>query len=269
MNENERGSTAAPLAQSPFGSSAIRVLHVEDDPICREWIAGQLAERGFVVRSFTDATCLADGLVFSEADIILLNWNIPGLSGIELLMELRQSGVTLPVVFLTSHVEKANEKLAFERGAVDFIDKARGVEILVSRLRLVSKTGHPAPVAQTDGLMVGGRLVLRRANNRAYWDGVDVGLTVGQYKITYLLASNAGRHVTFRAIYDRLRYVGFQGGIGDDGYRTNVRSAVKKVRNKFREYDPTFVEIENYRGFGYRWADTSVATWSPPSEKQP
>jgi two-component system response regulator ChvI len=162
MNENERGSTAAPLAQSPFGSSALRVLHVEDDPICRERIAGQLAEHGFVVRSFTDATCVA-GLVFSEADVILLDWDIPGVSGIELLMELRQSGVTLPVVFLTSHVEQANEKLVFERGAVDFIDRARGVEILVSRLRLVSKTGQPAPFTQTDGLMVGGRLVLRRA----------------------------------------------------------------------------------------------------------
>ena len=217
-----------------------------------------------MVRGYGDAKSLADGLGFREADILLLDWDMPSVSGVELLLELRQSGVTLPVVFLTSHADQVNEKLAFERGAVDFIDKVRGVDILASRLRLVSKTGHSAPLAQTDELMRG-RLVLRPANNRAYWDGVDVGLTLGEYKITHLLTSNAGRYLTSRAIYDRLRYVGFQGGIGDDGYRTNVRSAVRKVRNKFRECDPTFVQIENYSRFGYRWADTSPANLEPAS----
>jgi CheY-like chemotaxis protein len=66
----------------------ITVIHVEDDPLCRETIADQLAEQGFVVRSFADATSLADG---SEADIILLDWHLPGVSGIELLVELRRS----------------------------------------------------------------------------------------------------------------------------------------------------------------------------------
>jgi two-component system response regulator ChvI len=244
--------------------SGIRILFVEDDVTYCANLVTELSERGFVVSSFTDVAWLLRSLDGSvESDIILLEWKLLKTSGIDLLLQLRERGVNLPVVFLTSHVQQANEKLAFERGAVDFIDKARGVEILARRLRLVSKTGRPAPVAQIDELMVGGRLVLRRLNNRAYWDGVDVNLTVGEYKITHLLASNAGRHVTFRAIYDCLRYVGFQGGIGDDGYRTNVRSAVKKVRNKFRQYDQTFVEIENYRGFGYRWVETSVATSSP------
>jgi two-component system response regulator ChvI len=52
--------------------------------------------------------------------------------------------VSLPVVFLTSHADPAYEKLAFERGALDFIDKTRGVEFL--RLRLVSGPGKRLPV---------------------------------------------------------------------------------------------------------------------------
>jgi two-component system response regulator ChvI len=67
------------------------------------------------------------------------------------------------------------------------------------------------------------------------------------------LASNVGRYVTYRAIYDRLRYEGFAAGNGPDGYRMNVRSTIKRIRNKFRERDSTFDEIENYTGFGYRW----------------
>jgi two-component system, OmpR family, response regulator ChvI len=42
-------------------------------------------------------------------------------------------------------------------------------------------------------------------------------------------------------------------GNGADGYRANVRSAIKRIRNKFRDVDPTFDKIENYAGFGYCW----------------
>jgi two-component system, OmpR family, response regulator ChvI len=67
------------------------------------------------------------------------------------------------------------------------------------------------------------------------------------------LASNVGRYVTYRAIYGRLHYEDFIAGAGADGYRANVRSAIKRIRNKLRSFDPTFDEIENYTGFGYCW----------------
>jgi two-component system response regulator ChvI len=85
------------------------------------------------------------------------------------------------------------------------------------------------------------------------WNGVDVDLTLGEYNIVYLLASKAGSFVTYRAVYDRLRFEGFIAGSGTDGFRANVRSAIKRIRNKFRACDPTFDEIENYTGFGYCW----------------
>jgi len=132
MNANEPGETEPGQANqqsAELGRDLIRVLHVEDDPNCREAIADQLSDHGFVVRSFADAISLADGLaVSSEADIILLDWDLPDVSGIELLVELRQCGVNLPVVFLTGYGFTAQENLAFETGAVDFIDKAGGVK---------------------------------------------------------------------------------------------------------------------------------------------
>jgi two-component system, OmpR family, response regulator ChvI len=101
--------------------------------------------------------------------------------------------------------------------------------------------------------MICGKLLLRPDVSRVYWNDVDLSLTLGEYNIVHLLASNVGRYVTYRAIYDRLHYEGFIAGSGDDGYRANVRSAIKRIRNKFREYDPAFVEIENYAAFGYCW----------------
>ena len=101
--------------------------------------------------------------------------------------------------------------------------------------------------------MTCGKLLLRPDISRAYWKDADLGLTLGEYNIVCLLASNVGRYVTYRAIYDRLHYEGFIAGDGADGYRANVRSAIKRIRSKFRSFDPTFDEIENYNGFGYCW----------------
>jgi two-component system response regulator ChvI len=88
---------------------------------------------------------------------------------------------------------------------------------------------------------------------RAYWNDVDLDLTLGEYNIVHLLASNVGRYVTYRKVYDRLHYEGFIAGTGPEGYRANVRSAIKRIRNKFRDLDPTFDKVENYTGFGYCW----------------
>jgi DNA-binding response OmpR family regulator len=97
MNENVPGDIEPGRANqriAELGRDLIRVLHVEDDPNCREAIADQLSDHGFVVRSFADAFSLADGLaVSSEADIILLDWDLPDISGIEVLVALRRCGV--------------------------------------------------------------------------------------------------------------------------------------------------------------------------------
>jgi two-component system response regulator ChvI len=256
-NENEQGKTVGANQQkAELGRELIKVLHVEDDPNCREAIADQLSDHGFVVRSFADAMSLADGLAASsEADIILLDWDLPSVSGIELLVDLRRCGWNLPVVFLTGYAFTTQENLAFESGAVDFIDKARGVEILASRLRRLVMAPKSAPARPS--LVVCGKLILNPNVGRAYWNDCDVGLTLVEYNIVHLLASKAGRWVTYRAIYDRVHYEGFVGGTGEDGYRMNVRGIIKRIRKKFLQHDETFAEIENFIGLGYRWANTT------------
>jgi hypothetical protein len=92
--------------------------------------------------------------------------------------------------------------------------------------------------------MICGKLLLRPNVSRAYWDAADLGLTLGEYNIVRLLASSVGRYVTYRAIYDELHYEGFIAGSGADGYRANVRSAIKRIRNKIRDFDPSFDEIK-------------------------
>ena len=84
-------------------------------------------------------------------------------------------------------------------------------------------------------------------------ESFDVDLTVGEFRIVHLLARNVGQYVGYRAIYDEVRHRGFISGNGENGYRTNVRSAVKRIRRKFEKHDPHFDEIHNFMAFGYVW----------------
>jgi two-component system, OmpR family, response regulator ChvI len=255
-------------------AAPIRVLLVEDDEDYREIVGSELSWRGFAVRSFADGASLLGSLdTVTDADIIVLDWRLPNISGIDLLPQLRQRGVNLPVVFLTSHPQIDNENEAFARGAIDFIDKMRGVEILARRLRLVA--GKPAATPYPEKPIVCGKLVLSPSAGRACWNEVDVGLTVGEYDIVHFLASNVGNYETYRAIYDLQYYEGFVAGQGAQGYRTNVRSSIKRIRRKFCEVDSTFSEIQNSPSRGYRWRGLTVPAEcgmpvapSPPSPTQ-
>jgi two-component system, OmpR family, response regulator ChvI len=261
---------ANPTNQERKTDQPIRIILVEDDEDYREIVASELSWHGFAVRSFADGASLLGSLVITpDADVIVLDWRLPNISGIDLLPLLRQRGVNLPVVFLTSHPQPANEKLAFERGALDFIDKTRGVEILARRLRLVADM--PAATPHAEKPIVCGKLVLSPSAGRAYWNEVDVGLTVSEYDIVHFLASNVGDYETYRAIYDVQYYEGFVAGQGDQGYRTNVRSSIKRIRRKFCEVDSTFSEIQNSQSRGYRWRGLTMmaergmpVTPSPP-----
>jgi two-component system response regulator ChvI len=69
------------------------------------------------------------------------------------------------------------------------------------------------------------------------------------------LVSKAGSDVSYRELYDMVHGEGFAAGAGEIGYRTNVRAFIKRIRQKFKDADADFSQIENYPGFGYRWGD--------------
>ncbi|HEX4506747.1 MAG TPA: response regulator transcription factor [Alphaproteobacteria bacterium] len=241
------------------GPEAVRAILVDDDELYREAISGELEFHGFTVSAFpTGELMLAHLETGASAEVIVLDWKLESGLGIDLLPLLHQRGVHLPVVFLTGMPAVAAEYAALDLGAVDFVDKARGTAILAKRLRLIVQAYRAQPQADAgvQGMgepLVSGKLTLNVDNARAYWDGVDVQLTLTEFKIVFLLAAREGEYVTYRSVYDSVRYSGFVAGSGEEGFRTNVRSSIKRIRNKFRALDDGFSDIENYPAFGYRW----------------
>jgi two-component system, OmpR family, response regulator ChvI len=251
----DNSSLAAGFADVAESAGIIRLIFVDDDDDYREAVGAELAERGFLVSGFADGASMLEFLAGGGcADIIVLDWSLPVISGVDLLQKLKRKGIVMPVVFLTGRGSLAHENMAFDLGALDFVDKTRGVEILAKRLRLIVEAGKRPPAADPGGEVLHcGRLMLKPYISRAYWDDVDVNLTLTEFNIVRLLASTVGAHVTYRAVYDCMHYAGFIAGSGEDGYRTNVRSSIKRIRNKFRAIDADFAEIENFPSFGYRW----------------
>src|SRR5262245_29608193 len=112
-----------------------RVLLVEDDDDFREALVGNLVDRGFSVEHFSNGLSLLRTVERClEADIVVLDWNLPDIPGIDVLLELRRRGIAAPVVFLTGYSVTTNESRALDAGASDFVGKERGVDVLVRRL---------------------------------------------------------------------------------------------------------------------------------------
>jgi len=232
----------------------IRLILVDDDDLYREAVGGELSDYGFEVVDFDDSQPLYDYFAAGQsADVIILDWNLPTTNGIDILPQLRRQGVMIPVIILTAMAGTNYEMTALDRGALDFIDKSRGVPVLAKRVQLIAEAAKSPPDTPTEETLEIGELTLRPRLCRAYWRGTDVNLTVTEFNIIRRLVDNAGDHVSYRAIYDCVHHCGFIAGSGEDGYRTNVRSSVKRIRNKFRAIDPNFMEIENFPAFGYCW----------------
>src|ERR1700682_3429294 len=239
------------LLASASEPDAIRILLIEDGVIDRGFLADELSKQGFAVQTVASLSGAPDAA--RDADVNVLHCDRAKISSIELLVKLRRLGVNVPVVLLTGEALPSHECLALDNGAVDVISKSRGSGVLGRRLKSVVKASNCTDQPRSGGPMICGKLLLRPDVSRVYWNGVDLSLTLGEYNRVHLLASKVGRYVTYRAIYYRLRHEGFIAGDGPDGYRANVRSAIKRIRNKFRALDPTFDKIENYTGFGYCW----------------
>jgi len=244
-----------------------RVVLVDDDDLFRESLGLNLAEEGFEVIDFANGETALEYFQSGEtADAVLLDWRMPGIDGLGVLQALREARIETPIVFLTMLGEEIYEEAALKWGAVDFIDKSRRLSIILKRLKLI--TDGPKVQGASEGEGAGspvlrlGPLELRSDIRRAFWRDNQVDLTLTEFAIVHYMVLRPGADVTYRQIYDLVRGKDFVAGYGPDGYRSNVRSFIKRIRKKFREVDSEFDHIDNYPGFGYRWREEGDEGWA-------
>jgi two-component system response regulator ChvI len=237
-------------------SNALRVVIIDDDELFSEALGLNLNDEGYEVTSFSSIGALEFFDSGGTTDVVLLNWRGPGIKGADVLHSLRRAANSTPMIFLTVLGEDVCEEAVLEGGAFDFIDELRRLSILVQRRRLTAEGARRVPQAesqQSGGVLHLGRLELRFDINRAMWAGKPIDLTLTEFKILALLARRTGEDVSYREIYDLVHGKNFAAGYGDEGYRPNVRTFIKRIRKKLRAVDPDHEHIQNYAGFGYRY----------------
>jgi two-component system response regulator ChvI len=235
------------------------VVLVDDDTLFLKTFGANLERAGYRISTFSDPTVAVqaaqnDASTDAAIDAYVLDWHMPRMDGLELLNRLRAAGITAPIMFLTSLNQPLFEEMALEHGAVEFVEKTRSPAVIIKRLELVIAGARlrdrPVPAANTIDI---GQLALKTDAKRAHWQGREVPLSLGEFEVVALLAGKPGVDVSYREIYNTVQTEGFVAGQGAEGYRTNVRALIKRIRRKFTETDPAFAALENYPGFGYRW----------------
>ncbi|TIC79282.1 response regulator transcription factor [Nocardioides sp. GY 10127] len=178
----------------PPDQPAPRVLLAEDDPRLGLVLEQALSEAGWEVTLVGDG-----GAAWAEAsepgahDVLLLDWMLPGRSGVDVVRALRADGVTTPAMVLTARDQVPDRVQGLDAGADDYLTKPFDLEELLARLRALHRRGA-TPVA-ADVLACGG-LALDPAARVVTRDGAPVELTAREFDLLHLLLRAQGAVVT-------------------------------------------------------------------------
>ena len=225
-----------------------RILIVEDEEALTLLLRYNLEAEGFAVQHAERGDEADLALREAVPDLVLLDWMLPGLSGIELCRRIRARRETerLPVIMLTARGEEGDRIRGLSTGADDYIVKPFSVPELVARVRALLRRAKPAHLADT---LTAGDIALDRATHRVRRGGRDIHLGPTEFKLLEYLMQSAGRVFSREQLLD--------GVWGHDVYideRTvDVHvGRLRKAINGPREGDP----IRTVRGSGYSFDET-------------
>ncbi|MEM7216125.1 MAG: phosphate regulon transcriptional regulator PhoB [Pseudomonadota bacterium] len=224
-----------------------KVMVVEDEDALAELLRYNLEASGYDVEVQTRGDDAELRLRETVPDLLLLDWMLPGLSGIELCrrIRLRSETESLPVIMLTARSEESDRVRGLSTGADDFVVKPFSVPELMARVKAMLRRSNPSKVSS---LLKAGDIELDREIRRAYRNGREVRLGPTEYKLLEFLMSTPGR------VYSREQLL--DGVWGNDKYvdERTVDVHIGRLRRavcRGRETDP----IRTVRGAGYSLDD--------------
>ena len=236
----------------------MKALLVDDDPSFRHLVSLALQEAGVQhVAATTSAEALAiltesDGERF---DLVLLDQELPGMKGQELLQLLRQRGDDIPVVLCTVHEEPDEKIRALRAGADDYIVKPFEFSELVARVKAVIRRSRGAQPIRVGSLVID---PLRRV---VECDGKPLDLTPREFELFYVLAQAQERTVSRKELLRRVWDIRFEPG-------TNfIQVHISRLRTKLGKVEGS--RIHTVRGRGYRLLSRPNAELADPQDQLP
>jgi DNA-binding response OmpR family regulator len=227
---------------------SIRVLVVEDEKNLVALLRKYLEREGFEVHEALDGPAAIDAVGLAEPDVVVLDWMLPGLDGMEVLRELRRSSEAY-VIMLTSRTEEVDRIVGLSTGADDYLTKPFSPGELVARIRAMlrrPRTGN-SEAAEEDAPMKFGELTIDLGRREVRLGEEQVSLTALQFDLLATLASRPGLVFSRRQLLERVWGDDYFGG--DHVVDVHVANLRKKV-----EDDPSSPRyVQTVRGVGYRF----------------
>ena len=231
---------------------------VDDEQSILTSVSLALEAEGYNVDTYKNGVEALQGLESKEYDLGLFDIKMPKMDGNELLNKLRASKKIdlreLPIIFLTSKDQEQDEIIGLRMGAADYIKKPFSQKLLNERIRTVLRihTNRKKDNSQNHegkSNIKKGNLELDELKQLCFWKNQVIELTVAEFNLIKSLSQYPGvvkdRNQLMDAMYGDTIYV-------DD--RT-IDSHIKRLRKKFKSYDPNFDQIRTRYGSGYSWRE--------------
>ena len=177
------------------------ILVIYDEPAIRDMLQIALDAAGFKVGLAEDAKQAYPIIIDTPPDLILLDWMMPGTSGIELLRRLRRDEINVPVIMLTAKVEEASKISGLDSGADDYIAKPFSPRELVSRVKAILRRTSEESMKE---VIFAGALKLNQLNRRVNIGDTLVSLGPTEYKLLQFFLTHQDRVYTRDQILDNV-----------------------------------------------------------------
>jgi len=223
------------------------ILVVEDEAAIREMLNFSLGKAGFNVHEAADARQAQDLMSKTVPDLVLLDWMLPGISGVDLANKLRQVKRThrVPIIMLTARGEEENKIKGLEAGADDYITKPFSTRELIARINAVLRRS----TGDTDGdVLEAGVLKLDTIGHRVTINNQPLELGPTEFRLLHFFMTHAERVFSRSQLLDQVW--------GDHVYieERTVDVHIRRLRRALEAYDCDKF-IQTVRGAGYRFSE--------------
>ena len=224
--------------------TASTILLIEDEADIREMLNFALSRAGFEVWEAATAEDAMRRLEGHLPNMIIIDWMLPGMSGVELARRLRRDEHTeaLPIIMLTARGEESDKLKSFDSGVDDYIVKPFSPRELIARVKaLLRRSGEPA-----DGVLQSGPISMDLAAHQVSVNGNRISLGPTEFRLLELLMSNPDRAFDRSQLLDRVW--------GRSVYveERTVDVQVLRLRKALKPYG-VHTAIQTVRGVGYRF----------------
>jgi len=223
------------------------VLVVDDEPDIREVIRFALEGAGFRVYEAGHADEARKLLGAESPDLLLLDWVLPGRSGLELAQKLKQSAAThaTPIIMVSAKYEEEDRVKGLDTGADDYITKPFSPRELVARVKAVLRRVKPS--GPGDRIEISG-LCIDNVSHRVSANGKRIDIAPTEYRLLHFLMTHSDRAFSRTQLLDQVW--GDQVYVEERTVDVHVRRLRKALEATKRDY-----MLQTVRGMGYRFSD--------------